>query len=486
MTEEELSRIETQADLQEYRRERAASWLASVLPQSLVDRMVAGSQDVALACAQVPDPEQRRLGLVSTFLYKAGPDGSALGKARRALEELVLFQPTGHLPASPILLNRLIVHCDQKARAAGRGSQGGATVAASIRSGLITLHALGFPIPAGHISVDAGAPPARKALRQRRAGSLPLCFYMHFECLAASPEDTFARFYARSLVLCWLFSSLRMVDVLRTTVAMADPDADGTPVVFVLTSFSKDGAPLDVYLRAEGFLGPFLWVAEHVASLAGRPFVLPAFTAPRGHTGDILHATAWVVKPRMRVASVAHVQTSLRSLAAQAPLCFTDADWQSFAAAGHSAHGSPSDIGASIGPHAEPQFAFFAVDEQELGHWRRRATSSTDREMELEPGLSAALDRHRRPVAQAGEARPMPAAAPAAMSAEDASMRVRYTQGANRHGRRTAQIRVRRRLVAAVREALRRYARPWESLISLARSSSTDYSILALLVPSER
>ena len=123
LTSEELDAIgTTHSDFQDYKRDKAAQWLASTLPQSLVDFLVAGSAGVATACMQVPDPAERRRGLVAMFLFKAGPDGSALGKARRALEELVSFQPTDHLPASAILLNRLIVHVGAEARARARGS----------------------------------------------------------------------------------------------------------------------------------------------------------------------------------------------------------------------------------------------------------------------------------------------------------------------------------------------------------------------------
>jgi hypothetical protein len=483
MTEEELAGIETHSELQDYKRDKAANWLASSLPQSLVDHMVAGSAGVEVACRQVPDPAQRRLGLVSTFLFKAGPDGSALGKARRALEELVLFAPEAALPASAILLNRLLAHVDAAARKRKRGSQGGATVAWAIRSGLVTLAALGFPLDVGHISVDAGAPPARKAMRQRRAGSLPIVFYLHFEMLAASLVDSFARFYARSLCIAWLFASLRMVDVLRAAATASGVDTDGALIIQILTSFSKDGAPLDVYLRAEGFSGPWPWAPEHLAALNGRPYVLPAFKAAARHAGDITHATSWASTPRPRVTSSAHALTSMLALAALPPLSFTKEQMAKMGLKGHSGHGSPSDIAASVGPHAAPAFAFFAVDEQELGLWRRRAASSADGELTLDPGLQAAVARAALPAAATGQQRPMPHAAPAALSAEDASMRVRYTQGENRQGRRTSQIRVRRRLCAAVREAIRLFGQPFPQLRALATERATDYSILAALTP---
>lgn len=470
MTEEQLAQLVSHDSFLEYKRDKAAVWLASTLPQDLVDHLVAGAGGVNLAVSQVPDPDQRRLGLVSTFVFKAGPDGSALGKARRALEELILFSPESHLPASAILLNRLLAHVDKRAKASGRGSQGGATVAASVRSGLLLLAAMGFPIDASHISVDAGAPPTRKVTRERRSGSLPICFYCHFEQLAAGASPTFARFWARSLVCVWLFGRLRLVDVLRSTISLAQPDADGTPVVCIFTRFSKDGAPLDVYLRAEGFLGPWAWIQEHVEALAGRRYVLPAFSAPRGRAGDVCHATGWLDSPAPRVASAPHTLRSVQSMAALAPLSFSLDLWKLLGLAGHSGHGSPSDMGATLGPHAILDFSFFPVDEQEMGHWRRRAHArSGDAELPLDPALEAAL-------AQSGSA--SPPGPPAAMSAQDASMRVRYTSGQNRQGRRTAQLRVIHKLVRAVREAISRFGAPWTDLTALVRGHNSDYSIL--------
>ena len=96
---------------------------------------------------------------------------------------------------------------------------------------------------------------------------LPIKFYCHFEALAVSSSiDTTARDFARSLLLGWLFSRLRMVDTLRGCFAEASPDrdADGTYIVMIVVPLSKDGYPIDIYLRAEGFLGPWPWAEEHV------------------------------------------------------------------------------------------------------------------------------------------------------------------------------------------------------------------------------
>ena len=64
-------------------------------------------------------------------------------------------------------------------------------------------------------------------------------------------------------------------------------------------------------------------------------------------------------------------------------------------------------------------------------------------------------------------------AAPPAMSSEEAAMRVRYTSGSNRVGRRLAQIRVHARLVRAVSRAVTA-AGGWQSL----PGTRADYDVL--------
>ena len=58
-------------------------------------------------------------------------------------------------------------------------------------------------------------------------------------------------------------------------------------------------------------------------------------------------------------------------------------------------------------------------------------------------------------------------------------MRVRYTSGVGREGRRRAQILVRRRLVHAMRRALAAFGRPWTEL----PPGRSDYDILESIPP---
>jgi hypothetical protein len=69
------------------------------------------------------------------------------------------------------------------------------------------------------------------------------------------------------------------------------------------------------------------------------------------------------------------------------------------------------------------------------------------------------------------------AAAAPGVAAEDAAMRVRYTSGTNREGRRRAQVRVRARWTLAVRWGLAKFGQPWTAL----PGDRSDYDILERL-----
>ena len=65
--------------------------------------------------------------------------GFSLGKARRALRELMAFRPDGCLPASSVLINRLLAHFDEADTNLKR------TQGMTVRSDLIILKDLGLP-----------------------------------------------------------------------------------------------------------------------------------------------------------------------------------------------------------------------------------------------------------------------------------------------------------------------------------------------------
>ena len=213
---------------------------------------------------------------------KAGSDGAPLGKARRAFEKLSEFArergvPNHGLPATAVFVFTFLRWIDAKALQKGTGTQGGAHVSASTRAGLLILaDHFGLQIAVHTLVAEAGVPTGKKRCRPRQSASLGVQFYCHFELQARATTDSPERSFVRSICLAGLFASLRLVDVLRATFHKAEPMTDGTYVVLVVSSFSKDGAPIDVYVPAIGFMGPMLWAQEHVESLAGKPFVLEA------------------------------------------------------------------------------------------------------------------------------------------------------------------------------------------------------------------
>lgn len=115
------------ADVQNYK-SNAAAWLASIIGPKLRDHMLGGP----LAVLQTPSEQDRDEALKQLLLLRASSEGAALAKVRRALAALVAFQPSDHLPASALLLNRCITSASIAALSAAKGSQGGASVASSL------------------------------------------------------------------------------------------------------------------------------------------------------------------------------------------------------------------------------------------------------------------------------------------------------------------------------------------------------------------
>ena len=456
----------THDDVQGYKKEQAADWLVSVVPPDLRDFMLGGD----LAVAQNPDPVERAKALRAQFLHKAGPDGSALGKARRFLEALEAMAPAAAIPAGRLLVHRTIVRGKIDALSAAVGSQGGATVGGSLRTGAKTAQDIGFPIDADNILVDSAAPPAKKQRREKRSGSAPISWYCHMEELSRSLPPGLQRIFCRQQTLCNFHARLRCVDVLRASVRHGGYTASGGLIIVIYTSFSKDGAPIDVYINAEGFTGPFEWGEEHLRDVAQFDgYCLPAFSAPKGRAGHVGDATASF----SRTTSKEHALTSLQDFTSMAPLLATPEVWSRLGITPHFGHGSMSDMAAVIGAHAPPDVAMTDVDERELGHWRRLAAASQSGDMILDDLVKESMEHQRAADAASRAARAPPAAAPPAMRAEDASMRVRYTSGTNREGRKRAQLRVHMRLVTAVRRALAKFG-DWRGLAG----DRTEYDIL--------
>eukprot|EP00965_Chrysotila_dentata_P252941 6210969-Pleurochrysis_carterae.AAC.1 len=287
MSQAEKETLVSHADVQESKRAKQAEALIAELPEIILVHFFEGAEGLE----QVPDREDRRQALYQTLVRHGGPEGSNLGNARKALEKLRLYaQEKGvkdqGLPAKSVFVNAFLNWVDKGARESNNSSRGGVTVSTSVRAGLLFLNNhLAAPIACGKM-VDAAVPRQSKSARPRQAATWPIKVYCHLEALAASPvSDSFpaiARTFVRSIVAGACLSSLRLVDVLRGHFRRVPDMADGTPVISVESSWSKDGAPIQSFSPAIGFLGPLLWWPEHLLDLEGKPFILESFSAPWG------------------------------------------------------------------------------------------------------------------------------------------------------------------------------------------------------------
>ena len=197
----------------------------------------------------------------------------------------------------------------------------------------------------------------------------------------------------------------------------------------ITTVRSKDGLPLYLYAPAEGYLGPWRWWQQHATDMAPRGHALPDFDASSAAGPFAASSLLPGVMPP------AKALPALRQLCAAAPLRMTAKEFGDLGITGHSIHGTGADMARFIGS----ELGFDDADARMLGHWRR------DKEAQ-QPAAAAR-----------GGQRGRPAGAPNARG----DMERRYTQGAGRRGEEAEQLRVRARLVQAVRDGLSRFGSDW-------------------------
>ena len=210
----------------------------------------------------------------------------------------------------------------------------------------------------------------------------------------------------------------------------------------------KDGAPLEICAPAEGFLGAYEWLTEHLLELEGRQHCLPAFESARA--GRPSQATGLLPG----VLAEQHVLPAFRDILESSPFVFPCAPavfYERWGLRGHSPHSTGADMARFVGRRG----GFDETDARELGHWLRDKNAP-------QPDPRRAADGK--------PARGIPAGKPCSRG----SMSLRYSQGDGRRGEREAQLDVRARLVDMVQRALAIWARPWQEL----PAGTEDWEIL--------
>ena len=461
------SDFESHAALEAAKQEREVEELIALMPPAVARALLGG----APGAQQVSDPEDRAKTLYDAVALKAGSDGSSLSNARRAwvaFREYAtsLDLPDSGLPAKPALVASFL-RSEATRAASGAGAQGGTTVANSRRVGLLWLYEkLGFPIDVDNIvALGAANPGQLRAYRRadptsrkrKQAGSLPIAAYAQMETLAADANESPKRFFARSLVAFSLLQSVRAVDALRSVEDADDQDSDR--VMSAYSYASKDGEPIKTFAPARGFLGDLTWWPEHRDAVRAAGQVFPKWTQPYGSKGCVTKATPG--PPLRAVMPKAHLVASIKACLQFPPLSLSDEAFDDLGITAHSEHGSPSDMLTIIGPHSHFG-SFLREDVREIGHWLRLGALEADHE----DGRAGAQGRRR--------GAPPGRQATGAFANSAAEMAAAYCQGDGRHGRRTAQLRVRNRWISAVRSALAQRGGHWTTL----PAGRGDYEIL--------
>jgi hypothetical protein len=263
---------------------------------------------------------------------------------------------------------------------------------------------------------------------------MPIKAQLQHETLASAETWTVQRTIARAFLISVIVHHTRLNDGLGTVMWVDDVSPDG--VIRGRVSRAKDGLPLELYAPAEGWLGTFTWLREHLEETAGRKHALPAFESRPAGTPSTGSRLLPGVMPKD------HARSSLRDMLAQAPLRMSKAEFDALRITTHSPHGTGPDMVRFMGL----QRGWTEPMARQLGHWQRDKNAPQEDPRKV-PGAPQ---------------RGAPDGAPCTSGA----MSLRYSQGGGRRGQRQEQLELRTRFVNAVRTALRRFDRPWVELPS--------------------
>ena len=412
-------------------------------------------------------------------LSRGGNDGSSLIEVAKLCVFLDAFaaelRRTSHpnfimWPMSAQLAALIIRGEHLRATAHAVGGRGGGTVGDMTRRRMRHAQSIGAPFLGLDSAIVKAAAPSAKAGGGRRsvAATLPLAVLLWQEHLAAESLKGLARvlddreikymsfgvwllrFHLRSQVLAGLVSA-RIQEAERV---IFEKDPAGGRGIYGRCWTTKDGEPITLVAKAEGYLGPLSWLPEHyneIRTLAGGQ-AFPAWAGGWGSKSNPALATGLArTGDQVDLCSKVEIVNALFLGWRVSPLGLTAAVRKQRAFKGHCLHQWPADAMRVVGDLPTIGFeidedlrrGFTQSERRMAGHWLRDAR---------EEGAPA-------PPRGAGPARP-PGAAAARDGMEDV-----YSRGAGREGERAEQTRVRWRFVRYVRAALRaRAPLGWKTL----------------------
>ena len=483
------------AERSEYWVESELDALVPLLPYEIVLSMMGGAR----GWRQVPSAEARNKAVRRLLKQRAGSDGDRLASVRLMLRDVRLYAVTqmgvtrqkadeASFPMSSAMAHEIVATAHTEAIQRGNGSQGGATVGHHIREILIfAAEKLLWPIEVPRAVLDSAAPKAHTAPRTR-AGTFPIAAKCQLETLARGEAGyvtltdprhpgrteginifdlnevpTEAReavaFYARSLLAGGIDHSVRIGEGVRVDLWPDEHDPLG--VMRGHAHMGKDGAPVDIYAPASGFLGYYSWYPDHLVQCHESGITFPSWVKPQGSAGEITLSKGI----KRAVARKEDVRDALKSLLRMKPLTYSDAEMEEMNLQGHSGHASIPDWARSLGENITIQTAtpmppavakgFTEPELDLLGHWLRSAETKDESRASAAAASSAPNVARRAAAIVLVRAR--------ARTAH--KMRNYYGTGgalANRFSERIRQLAARQRLAHAIRHILE--GRVWHEL----------------------
>jgi hypothetical protein len=426
-------------------------------------------------------PEERQAVLRMALLTRAGSDGDMLVGVLKTHHFLRGFEAARRLalpgfsvfPMSTGLAALIIGGEHARCVAAGVGSRKGVTGGDNLRKELRNMRVVGYPLSLDGLAVESAAPRAKAGGgRASVAALMPLKVVLFHEWMCGARTDEIVaacfevgknrtwgnafcmRFLARSLKLSETVSA-RLKDCER--VEFFRDEREPRRVVRGRAYKTKDGEPLELFAYAEGFLGPFEWLEEHLRDIAEIGQSFPRWSGGYGSVGDPLRADRLLPEAAER----SEIAAALGALWKAPPLSLSKEDLKRLALKGHCLHARDSDLMRAIGEHpvvayplaADLRRGFTRTERRAAGHWLRDKSEPDE-----------------QPLAQRGAG---PAAPGGAAAARD-DMEDYYSRGEGREGERAEQLRLRLRLARFVRAALVHWGGDWRTL----ECKRTEWSIV--------
>ena len=485
----------TDADRAAYHIEKELSCLVPLMPYTIVLNMLGGE----LGRRQVPSQVGRDNMIKQMLRKRAGSEGDRLASVRNMLRDVRKYAITelgvprdkadlASFPMSGAMAHALIAKAHAEAVQRGNGSKGGSTVGHHLRETIVfAAEKLLWPIEVPRVVLESAAPKAHMEARTR-AGTLPIAAKCQLEMIARGtrglvtvqdptdpqlpltvnildlnqvPQAARAAvvFYARSLLAGGIDHSVRIGEGVR--VDLWPDEHDPLHVMRGNAHMGKDGAPVDIYAPATGFLGDYEWYPDHLVQCHETGITFPAWVKPHGSRG-VIERSGGI---KEAIAEKKDVRLAFKALLQMKPLSYTDEELEEMNIQGHSGHASAPDWARAFGenitmevdPPLPPEVAkgFSEPEIDLLGHWLRTA------ETKDESRASAAAAS-----APPGMARRAAAIAIVKEKARTAhKMRNYYGMGgllANRFSERIRQLAARHRLMYAVKATLR--GKTWHAL----------------------